>query len=132
MNYLLKQNASFLPPFYCYSFDKDSLRCLSKLLYDSYSTVTIWGDRIGSEKSKLERCKYVMAIAKTTNDTHPGIVKYFFHQKIKIKWEGSFMLLQWRMSSGINHIHTVIPPIIRSKSLCLTCLNRLAHPHLSH
>ena len=91
MSYLLKQNVSFLPPFYRYSFDKDSLRYLSQSystflpdlepsdvpnLYDSYSTVTIWGDRIGSEKSKLERCKYVMAnwvgtdgnIAKTTNE----------------------------------------------------------------
>ena len=91
MSYLLKQNVSFLPPFYRYSFDKDSLHYLSQSystflpdlepsdvpnLYDSYSTVTIWGDRIGSEKSKLERCKYVLAnrvgtdgnIAKTTKE----------------------------------------------------------------
>lgn len=116
MNYLLKQNASFLPPFYRYTFDKDSLCYLCQSysiflpdlkpsdvpnLYDSYSTVTIWGDQIGSDKSKLERCKYVTAswvrtdgnIAKTTNDIRPGIVKYFFLQKIKIK--GEFMLLQW-------------------------------------
>ena len=82
-------------------------------LYDSYSTVTIWGDRIGSEKSKLERCKYIMDNLVGTSgsthvlpipctiDTRPGIVKYFFCQ----------------MSAGTNHIRSVTPQNIQLKFL---------------
>ena len=51
-------------------------------LYDSYSTVTSRGDRIGSEKSKQERCKYIMAnwVASSANtkidtSSRSGIVK---------------------------------------------------------
>ena len=89
-------------------------------LYDSYSTVTIWGDRIGSEKSKLERCKYIMAnwvgtngsIANTTIDTRSGIVKHFFRQKVKII--DDFYVTS---TAGTNHIRSVTPQNIQLKFL---------------
>ena len=44
---------------------------------------------MSSGKSKVERCKYIMAnwvgnIAINTIDTCPGIVKHLFRQKVKI------------------------------------------------
>lgn len=97
MAYLTGENAS---PFTRSYFNEDSLHYLQQCysafipdlnpgdvpqLFDCYSTVYLWGDRIDSEKSKRKRCKIILAnwvgsngkIVTTCSslDTCPGTVE---------------------------------------------------------
>ena len=164
MAFLTGQNASFLSPFVRSYFDADSLHYLKlsystfipdlnptnvPRMFDCYNAVTLWGDRIGSEKSKLERCKYILGnwvgangkIANSSLDTRPGIVEYFFKQRVCVKetfYTVSMASVRWYKPHQQRHslnepLELYVPdlfepygpssfiPLTRIKSLCVVC-----------
>ena len=101
---------TLVPPFKRRLFDSDSLRYLKEAYvhflpdidvdsiaasYELYCAISLWGDRLGSEHSRLEKSSYIQAywasrngyICKVCYDLYIGRVEYYFRQCIVVKGE---------------------------------------------
>ena len=96
-----------LPPFKRRLFDRDSLRYLKESYisflpvelsnipasYEICDAVTLWGTKIGSEKSRNEKSSYIQAywsgrsgeIDMSCSELYTGHVQFFFRQNIQIE-----------------------------------------------
>lgn len=86
MRYLKEAYVHFLP-----DIDVDSIAAS----YELYCAISLWGDRLGSEHSRLEKSSYIQAywasrngyICKVCYDLYIGRVEYYFRQCIVVKGE---------------------------------------------
>ena len=107
MHYTFLDFIQCLPPFKRRLFDRDSLRYLKESYisflpvelsnipasYEICDAVTLWGTKIGSEKSRNEKSSYIQAywsgrsgeIDMSCSELYTGHVQFFFRQNIQIE-----------------------------------------------
>lgn len=128
-NYLLKLSIQCCGPYSRKIFDTDSLSYLTAsyhqflpsidvssipMLFESFQELQLWGDRIGCNSSRLERCCCIKAIWTNGSglidtsmmDMRAGLIEFFFRQSVLIagKYETVVMAaVKWFQSHPIRH-----------------------------